>query len=185
MAFSFSPTRNLLYLVFLVAAFASGFVFRGMASATSVDAASVQAVFSPDGSEPALLNLIRSAQGRVDVMLYQFSYTPLQDALMEAQARGVQVRLILDPKIDDNLYTAEKLVRAGVSVRFATRDFTSTHAKFLVADGGSVFVGSTNWSRHAMLLNREAAVVIQNAIIAGEFQTVFEHDWSLANPWTP
>lgn len=185
MAFSSSRTGYLLCLVLLLAAFATGFLFRDMASATSVDAASVQAVFSPDGSEPALLNLIASANSRLDVMLYQFSYTPLQDALIAAQRHGVQVRLILDPKIDDNLYTAEKLVKAGVSVRFATRDFASTHAKFLIADSQTVFVGSTNWSRHAMLLNREAAVVIQNAVIAGEFQTVFEHDWSLATPWTP
>ncbi len=185
MNFPQTPIRHALLLGLVVAAFVSGFAIRDGFLSPTVDAASVQAVFSPDGSEPALLNLIASSNIRLDVMLYQFSYTPLQDALIRAQAKGVQVRLILDPKIEANLYTAEKLAQGGVSVRFATRDFASTHAKFLVADGRSVFVGSTNWSRHAMLLNREAAVVIQNAIIAGEFQTVFDNDWSLATPWTP
>lgn len=172
-------------LLLLSTAFVIGFFSHAAFSPLAVDVASVEAVFSPGQSEPALLSLIASAQSGLDVMLYQFSYAPLQDALIAAQARGVQVRLILDPKIESNLYTAEKLANAGVQVRWASSDYASTHAKFLVSDGQSVFVGSTNWSRHAMVLNREAAVVVRNGIIAGSFQRIFESDWSIARPWTP
>lgn len=172
-------------LLLLCAAFVIGFFTHAAFSPAAVDTASVDAVFSPGQSEPALLGLITSAQNGLDVMLYQFSYAPLQDALMAASARGVQVRLILDPKIESNLYTAQKLARAGVQVRWASSDYASTHAKFLVSDGQSVFVGSTNWSRHAMALNREAAVVIRNGLIAGSFQRIFESDWSIARPWIP
>lgn len=178
-------SHALTILLALLAAFVLGFFSNIATSAVVVDAAQVEAVFSPSGSEPALLRLIDSAQSSLDVMLYQFSYTPLQDALINAQKRGVLVRIIMDSKIDSNLYTAEKLALGGVLVRWASRDFASTHAKFLVADGRSVFVGSTNWSRHAMVLNREAAVVIRNEQIAASFQSVFESDWSLASPWTP
>jgi len=183
---AFSNLRvGVLVVVLAAVSFAIGFATHDALAPPSIDSATVQAVFSPEGSEPALLTLISSAQSHLDIMLYQFSYAPLQDALIAAQARGVRVRLILDPKIEANLYTAEKLAQGGVQVRWASRDFASTHAKFLIADGSGVFVGSTNWSRHAMVLNREAAVVIQNGKIAGSFQSVFESDWSLASPWTP
>lgn len=172
-------------LVLVAASFALGFVVHGFLTPVFVDSALVQTVFSPGQSEPVLVHLIGSAESNVDVMLYQFSFSPLQDALIQAQKRGVQVRLILDPKIEANLYTAEKLALAGVDVRWASPVFASTHAKFLLTDGHSVFVGSTNWSRHAMALNREAAVLIRNAKIAASFQSVFESDWSLAIPWSP
>ncbi len=176
--------RLIFFVLALPSAFAIGYVAHDFFSPLSVDAASVQPVFSPGQSEPALLQLIGSAQHSLDVMLYQFSYTPLQDALKAAQSRGVAVRLIMDPKIESNLYTAENLARFGIQVRWADRAYASTHAKFLIADGESVFVGSTNWSRHAMHLNREAAVVIHNPKIAQPFQSIFESDWSLATPWT-
>ncbi len=183
MNLSFSAPR-LVVLAALVASFAFGFLAHDHFSLPLLDAASIQPVFSPGQSEPALLHLIGSAHTSLDVMLYQFSYTPLQDALVEARRRGVTVRLILDPKIESNLFTAEKLSLAGIQVRWANRDFASTHAKFLVADGRSVFVGSTNWSRHAMHMNREAAVLIHNPQIAASFQSIFESDWSLASVWT-
>ncbi len=176
--------RLFFFALALSAAFSFGFFVDAWLSPVSLDSAFVQPVFSPGQSEPALLQLIGSAQNSLDVMLYQFSYTPLQDALVAAQRRGVAVRLILDPKLKSNLFTAENLARFGIQVRWANRAFASTHAKFLIADGQSVFVGSTNWSRHAMQLNREAAVVIQNPKIAGSFESIFESDWSLASPWT-
>ncbi|MBI2444779.1 hypothetical protein HYV43_00115 [Candidatus Micrarchaeota archaeon] len=177
--------RYALLFSLLPFAFAAGFFANAAFSPPSVDVASIETVFSPGQSEPALLAIIASARSGLDVMVYQFSFTPLQDALIDAQNRGVRVRLILDPKIEANLYTAEKLARFGIPVRWASRDFASTHAKFLVSDGQSVFVGSTNWSRHAMQLNREAAVVIHHPIIAGSFQKIFESDWSIARPWIP
>ncbi len=164
--------------------FTCGFLAHALLfNSVQVGAAQVLPVFSPDGSEPVLLEAIASAHASIDVMLYQFSYAPLQDALAGAAARGVTVRLLLDPKIDSNLYTAESLANRGVSVRWASRSYSSTHAKTMVVDGFRVFVGSTNWSRHAMKLNREAAVLIDNAEIASQFLKVFETDWQMGTEW--
>ncbi|MBI5226496.1 phospholipase D family protein [Candidatus Micrarchaeota archaeon] len=184
------PKRPLVLLVVVAAlSFIAGFIFHAFvplpSASLNADAALVRPVFSPGQSEPVLLDLIDSADARLDVMLYQFSYTPLQVALAMAAARGVTVRVLMDPKIDSNLFVAEKLVQSGVRVRWASRSFASTHAKFMVVDRKAVFVGSTNWSRHAMQLNREAAVSIENIDVANSFESVFETDWNIGTPWTP
>lgn len=169
----------------LLVGVAAGFHIHAADASVSVEAAKVTPVFSPGQSAPELLRLIGSAQNRLDVVLYQFSYTPLSDALCEAVDRRVPVRLLLDPQIDSNVFTAEKLAACGVSVRWSSRQYSSTHAKFMAVDGKTVFVGSTNWSRHAMDLNREAAVTIENPEVANSFESVFESDWNIGEPWKP
>ncbi|MBI4361233.1 hypothetical protein HY572_05680 [Candidatus Micrarchaeota archaeon] len=175
--------RDAFFLVLAAAAFAAGFFVHGFLSPVAVDSALVQPVFSPEASEPVLLGLIASARHSVNVQLYQFSYAPLLDALIDASNRGAMVRVVLDPQIESNLFTAEKLALSGVAVRWASRDFASTHAKFMVVDGVQVFVGSTNWSRHAMKLNREAAVLIQDSAVAQRFLDVFESDFAAGSDW--
>ncbi len=139
-------------------------------------AESVTPVFSP-GSASALIALIDNSKNSIDVMVYQFSYAKLRDALVNAAARGVRVRLILEPKVDSNLDTGAFLAARGVAVRWASQKYYNTHAKFAVFDNECVFVGSTNWSRAAFESNREAAVNVCSARIALKFEKVFESDW--------
>lgn len=121
-----------------------------------------------------------SAQSTLDVQLYQFSYADLKNALAQAALRGVRVRIILEPRVESNLETAQFLRQNGVSARWASREYTNTHSKTMVADGRRVLVGSINWSRNAMKTNREAGVVIESEELAREFLRVFEEDWAKA-----
>ncbi|MDP2717826.1 MAG: phospholipase D-like domain-containing protein [Candidatus Micrarchaeota archaeon] len=166
----------------LLAVFAAGFTLHAYLFPPWT-VAGVQPVFSPDDAPAVLLAQIASADATLDVMLYQFSYAPLIDALVSASNRGVTVRVLLDRQIKSNLYTAERLALSGVRVQWASTEFASTHAKFVVVDGAAVFVGSTNWSRHAMELNREAGVLVRSVDVAQAFLTVFESDWGKATPW--
>jgi len=146
---------------------------------SSYCAESVSPVFSPS-SEDYLVSLITGSNASIDVMLYQFSNAKLKNALLAAVARGVQVRLILEPKVDSNLETGVFLAARGVQVRWASQKYYNTHAKFAVFDEACVFVGSTNWSRTAFELNREAAVKVCSRQVASEFEKVFENDWMTA-----
>lgn len=163
--------------------FAAGYIANGLMEPFSE--VNAKAVFSPDGSEQSLLYAIANSEKTLDIMLYQFSYEPLQEALAKAASRGVRVRVILDRKVDSNLYTAGALETGGVEVRWASKEYASTHSKLLIADAKSVFVGSQNWSRHAMKLNREAALWVEDEKIAGDFGRVFEEDWLKAEEWKP
>ncbi len=90
---------------------------------------------------------------------YEFRYRPVALALREAVARGVDVRIIVDAKVnegnfprDDNLRTLQvsRIPAAAVTLRQA-RDDQIQHNKFMVrVEGGhrpvEVWTGSTNMS---------------------------------------
>jgi len=143
---------------------------------------SVQTLFSP-GAESALVSLFSSSSESISVEIYQFSYTPLSQELERKAGQGVQVRVILDRTVTSNYETARELASKGVLVRFAPEHFTRLHSKFAVIDSSVVLVGSTNWSFHAMFLNREAAVSISGCGAVPEFASVFEEDWAASEPF--
>ena len=151
-------------------------------SPTPVCALAVQTLFSPK-SQDRFVALMDSAESSLDVMLYQFSNPAMKDALASAVARGVKVRIILEPRVGSNYDTAAFLAQNGVEVRWATKNYTNTHSKTIVIDGNRVIVGSTNWSRQAMASNRESSVVIESAELASQFQAVFEEDWAKASDY--
>ncbi|MFA6329501.1 MAG: phospholipase D-like domain-containing protein [Candidatus Micrarchaeia archaeon] len=142
----------------------------------------VQTLFSP-GAEPAIVSLFSSSERSISVEIYQFSYTPLSEELERKASQGVQVRVILDRTVTTNYATARELASKGVLVRFAPEHFARLHSKFAVIDSAVVLVGSTNWSFHAMFLNREAAVALSGCGTVSQFDSVFEEDWAASEPF--
>lgn len=147
-----------------------------MLAAPKFCASGVQPVISPV-AEDVLLAFVNAAQKSVDVELFEFSHKGMQDALITAAKRGVQVRVLLEPRVTQNLKTAEYLKAGGVRVAWASLEFEKTHSKFAVVDAKRLLVGSLNWSRSALLRNREAAVIIDDENAARFFGDVFGSDW--------
>ncbi len=149
---------------------------EGTAGAEKVDA-----LFSP-GAEAEIAHLIEAANRSLDVEMYEFSYAPFADELIDAKDRGVRVRLLLEPRLsgNNNLKMMKYLRDNGVDARWATLEFAYTHSKTMVVDGRVVLVGSPNWSYSAMFRNRESAVVVEGGGMAGEFEGIFEEDWRKA-----
>lgn len=174
---------RLRYALLLATAFLAGIlattVMQPLLQKPSFCALEAKAIFSPS-SQDEFVGIVGSATTTLDVMLYQFSNPAMQDALANAVKRGVRVRVILEPRVDSNYATAEVLAQAGVSVRFASKEYTNTHSKTAVIDGRKVLAGSTNWSRQAMRSNRESALLVESASLASEFQRVFNGDWAKA-----
>ena len=142
---------------------------------------SIRPVFSP-GSESVFIGLAGNSKKGISAELYQFSYSPLLEELVRAAGRGVKVRVILDRTVDSNYPTAKALSEGGVEVRIASRNFERVHSKFGIFDE-AVLVGSTNWSFHAMFLNREAAVVLKDDSSLLAFERVFGEDWASSEPF--
>ena len=142
--------------------------------------ATVTPLFSP-GSSDELVSLIRSAQKSIDVEMYVFTDETLAGELADAAKRGVQVRVILEPRVDssnlNDISTA--MLDSGVQVRWASLKFQLTHAKFMVIDGKTVLVGSINFSKAAQTKNREAAAILQGPPVQS-YIDIFESDWPAA-----
>ena len=112
--------------------------------------------------------------------MYVFTSDELLIALKHAKERGVKVRIILEKRVmsDDNIATFQALKTYGIDVKWASKLFTLTHAKFLIIDGTTVIIGSHNFSDNALTSNREASVLIERSAAVDEFKHIFEQDWN-------
>ena len=142
--------------------------------------AKVGMVFSP-GAEGEVVAFIGSAKESVDVEMYVFTSDDVARALGEAAARGVRVRVIMEPRIEDSRKQKmfDTLLALGCDARWASFEYKLTHSKFVIVDGKRALVGSINFSESALNYNREAAVEVEGAIVA-ELVAVFNDDWENA-----
>jgi len=100
----------------------------------------------------------------------------LLDGLVAAAARGVDVRVVLDrgagwdgqPDLKHEA-PAAWLAAHGVRVLLDDEEVTS-HAKVLVADSRLILAGSHNWSRSALVKNRELSWLVDDAEAAVEVE---------------
>jgi len=142
--------------------------------------AKAEFVFSPN-AEDEVLSLLHSAQKTLDVEMYVLTSDDVVRELAEAQKRGVRVRVILEPRVEDSRKQRifDTLRGNGVEVRWASFTYKLTHSKFVIVDGKRALVGSINFSESALNSNREAAIIIEGEKVA-ELSAVFEEDWEKA-----
>ncbi|MBI5227711.1 phospholipase D family protein [Candidatus Micrarchaeota archaeon] len=141
----------------------------------------VTPVFSPDDGQQ-VINFINSAQTSLDVEVYVFTSHDAALAIEKAKSRGVKVRVILEPDVDgSNDKIFGELLSSGIEVRWASKFYRLTHAKFIVVDGQAVLVGSHNLSNAALRQNREASVIVYDSSVVSQFEKTFQTDWTLAS----
>ena len=113
---------------------------------------------------------------RLDVAVFYLAHRRMIEALIAAQARGAQVRVLLDPNRNafglekdgiPNRPVAQELVDAGIAVRWCVTQGEQCHSKLLLrrsANGGEaeMIVGSANFTRRNLdNLNLETSVRLQ------------------------
>jgi cardiolipin synthase len=128
--------------------------------------------------EHAYVDAIRSARERVDLITpYFYPGHAFRKALRDAARRGVQVRLLLQGKLDYRLAGMAaralyaELLGNGVSIFEYMPAYL--HAKICVVDEHWATVGSSNIDPLSLLLNLEANVIVRDAefarAVAGQF----------------
>jgi phosphatidylserine/phosphatidylglycerophosphate/cardiolipin synthase-like enzyme len=149
-------------------------------SPSSCPQGKVEIVLSPE-AEGEIVSLIRSAQQSIEIEMYVFTSEDIIRELGEAEERGVRVRVILEPRIDDSRQnrTFALLEALGCEVKWGSFSYKLTHSKFMIIDGKAALVGSINFSESALHSNREAAVLLEGESVL-ELASVFEEDWGKA-----
>jgi len=139
----------------------------------------VTSIFSPDNGME-VVDFIDSATTTLDIEVYTFSSEDALNAVLSAHDRGVNIRIIMEQDIASatNQKTFDKLLAAGIPVKWASDEFELTHSKFIIVDGKRVLVGSHNLSKNALTKNREASVIITGPTVQ-DFIDVFNNDWLL------
>ncbi|WZN60148.1 mitochondrial cardiolipin hydrolase [Chloropicon roscoffensis] len=119
---------------------------------------------------------LRQARQTISCCVYTITCREISEELVDAHRRGVQVRVVTeDEKMDDKGSKTMNLRSQGISVRKDGRGLM--HHKFAVVDGRTVLNGSFNWTRSAVLNNRENVVISQDPNLARAFTAEFERLW--------
>ncbi len=135
--------------------------------------ATVDVEFSPKGGcTAAAVGAINAARSEVLVQAYSFTSAEIIAALRAAQARGVDVRIILDKGQDAARYTA---ARAGLKNISFDRKHAIAHNKVMVIDEAVVITGSFNFTAAAQNSNAENLLVIPSP----ELAMVYKDNWSV------
>jgi cardiolipin synthase len=129
-------------------------------------------VWSP-GAEPAIVSLIGSAQHSLLVENEEMDDAGITSALESAARRGVDVEVVMT---DSSSWTDafDALADAGVHVRTYSPDASLyIHAKVVIADDTTMFLGSQNFSVSSLDYNRELGLITTDAALVGPaYQTV-------------
>lgn len=139
------------------------------------------------GVETAVVDLIRSAQHSIDGALYELNLESVTQALIDAKNGNVAVRLVLDDEdaVEDEESTVEELEAVGWEIycgdhQPANYDIRCDdrsdlmHNKFLIIDGTTVWMGSTNLTHNGIYNNNNNAFVMTSPELATNYQIAFD-----------
>jgi phosphatidylserine/phosphatidylglycerophosphate/cardiolipin synthase-like enzyme len=138
-------------------------------------------VWSP-GAQSALVGLIASAAGWVDVYNEEMDSPAIEGALGADARRGVDVRVTMTA---DSAWDSAfaQLTAAGVHVRTYAGDAALyIHAKMILTSA-RVFLGSENFSVDSLSRNRELGLITSDATIRAALSRTFDADYANAKPF--
>lgn len=124
------------------------------------------------GADHTLAAALDNAQESVDLAAYDLEARSIRDALLQAHARGVRVRLVVE---SDNMLepAVQALKSAGVPV-LGDRGEALMHHKFAVVDQREVWTGSMNFTTNGSYLNLNNLISIQSLQLAANYRREFE-----------
>jgi cardiolipin synthase A/B len=138
-------------------------------------------IVMPDDSAKPILDAINGATKSLRVKMFLFSDPSILKAVIDAQRRGVNVRVMLNPARRDgeseNQESHKELAAAGVAVIDSNPAYDVTHEKSLVVDDTTAFVNSLNWDTKNLTETRDYAIVTSHAHEVAEIIECFEADW--------
>jgi cardiolipin synthase len=135
----------------------------------------------PDDTAKPILDAIAKARKSIRIKMFLFSDPSLLQAVIDAQHRGVDVRIMLNPERrngeKENDDSRKRLVDAGVHVIDSNPHFDLTHEKSMVIDDEVAFVQSLNWETKNVTASRDYAVVTSHKHEVDEIAHCFDADW--------
>lgn len=140
-------------------------------------------VVSPVNSRGVFTSLIGSAQHTLLIEAEEMNDSAIEQALVSAASRGVQIEIILPApsgSASDSNGSGIAAIRQGnITVREDPHLYM--HAKIMVVDGVKAFVGSENISTQSLDSNRELGILVSDTSVLGTLQSTFQTDWGISH----
>jgi phosphatidylserine/phosphatidylglycerophosphate/cardiolipin synthase-like enzyme len=147
---------------------------------TSVQVTDPNLVVSPINARTDFLSFINGAQKTLIIEAEEMQDSQVEQAIVSAAQRGVNVQVILPTpsSSDPNAAGITTIKAAGAQVKKDAQLYM--HAKMMVADGTQAFVGSENISTYSLDKNRELGLLLTDTTVIGTLQQTFQQDWNVS-----
>lgn len=136
-------------------------------------------VVSPINSRADFLKLINSAHHTLDIEAEEMQDSQIEQAIVSAGKRGVQVEVILpsasSASTDSNRNGIDAIQGQNVKVEEDAKLYM--HAKIIIVDGQKAFVGSENISTNSLDHNRELGIIVSDQNVLNRLEQTFQTDW--------
>lgn len=145
-----------------------------------LDNSEIEVYFSPkDKPSTRITELIRSAKTYIYIPTFLITHNEISNELINAQNRGVDVRVIIDANSVTTKNTKHaQLRKAGIMLK--TENYAGKlHAKTMIIDDRYLISGSMNFSNSGDNKNDENVVIIKNEEIAKLHRNFFLYLWTL------
>lgn len=119
------------------------------------------------GVDETIAEDIRSAEFQVDIATFDLDSEPIIEALIDAEDRGLLVRVVTDNEHNPE-GTTNRLRRNGISVIEDQRS-ALMHNKFIVLDGFVVWTGSLNFTTNGVYCNNNNLVRFEFPELASNY----------------
>ncbi len=128
-----------------------------------------------NGIDTQLVAAINDTQRTLDIAAYEFNNVALTAAILEADRRGVQVRMVTDDEdgIGDDDTTIGQFVDAGIPVVDDGRS-ALMHDKFMILDSTTVWTGSWNYTINDTYRNNNNALSLRSRQAVADYQREFD-----------
>jgi phospholipase D len=123
----------------------------------------------PAGCAKVISNLISEARESVYVQAYGITSNEIVDQLIDAHARGVKVRVLLDKSnLSDKYSKMQQMIDIGIDVSI---DKVSgiAHNKVIILDKSKVITGSFNFTKSADTRNTENVIIVNDKEVANSY----------------
>lgn len=155
------------------------FVASAILTGTDAHAAEPEIHYAPvENLEHIDLTLIRSATKSVDMAMYALTDWAIIAALKDARARGVAIRIVLDPSVRQ---ANDKLADMAHIVRVKKRG-PLMHLKAYAVDSALLRSGSANLSPSGLKQQDNDLIILRDAAVVAQFEARFAEVYSAAEP---
>lgn len=142
-------------------------------------------VWSPINSLPKLVTLISSAKSEIKVMVENLGSTEILNALIEKSRAGVKIRVITPGCIVGNSMRNRPFIKQlqsnnienKVSQAVSDAEHPYVHAKMILVDNQTFFIGSENFSFNSLVKARELGIITTDVDNSKKLSQVFDTDW--------
>ncbi len=134
-------------------------IFAGDFAGTPPTSVTGSLLVAPINAHAQLLALAESAHATIDIEAEELSDDMIVSALTTAAHAGVTVRIILSNDAGTSAQNSAVAKLKGAGIKVVELATPYVHAKTMVVDGTTAYVGSENFTYYSLEANRELGVI--------------------------